>query len=245
MDLRLDPRPASAPEIRGVVFDKDGTLFDFHATWSRWCAGFVHALTLDDPHLALPLAAALGFDAAAERFRPSSPVIGGTMEVVIEAALRVRPDMDEATLRRLVIDGTAAAPQVEAAPLGAILGRLETAGLVLGVATNDSEEPARAHLARAGILARFAFVAGYDSGHGAKPGPGQLLAFCAATGLAPEACAMVGDSPHDLMAGRAAGMATVGVLTGPAVAGDLTPLADVVLPDISVLPAWLGLPAVA
>ena len=91
------------------------------------------------------------------------------------------------------------------------------------------------------MLDRFAFVAGYDSGHGAKPGPGMLEAFCRETGLAPGACAMVGDSGHDLASARAAGMVRVAVLTGPASAADLAPFADVVLPDIGRLPAWLGI----
>ena len=60
------------------------------------------------------------------------------------------------------------------------------------------------------------------------------------TGLPPERIAMVGDSTHDLLAGRAAGMMTVGVLTGLATTTDLSPHADVVLPDIGHLPGWLG-----
>ena len=58
-------------------------------------------------------------------------------------------------------------------------------------------------------------------------------------GLAPARVVMVGDSTHDLIAGRAAGMQTVGVLTGPASRADLGKLADAVLPDIGHLPAWL------
>ena len=53
---------------------------------------------------------------------------------------------------------------------------------------------------------------------------------------------MVGDSRHDLIAGRAAGMRTIGVLTGMARAEDLADLADVVLPDIGHIPVWLARP---
>jgi hypothetical protein len=60
----------------------------------------------------------------------------------------------------------------------------------------------------------FDFVAGCDSGFGAKPDPGMCLAFAAHLGHAPDTILMVGDSLHDLTAGRAAGMRTVGVLTG-------------------------------
>ena len=82
------------------------------------------------------------------------------------------------------------------------------AGRVLGLVTNDSEAPARAHLEAHQITHHFNFISGYDSGFGSKPDPGQLLGFCAATGMRAEATAMVGDSRHDLQAGRAAGMAT-------------------------------------
>ena len=50
---------------------------------------------------------------------------------------------------------------------------------------------------------------------------------------------MVGDSTHDLLAGQAAGMRTIGVLTGPAPHDELAPHADVVLADIGKIPAWL------
>lgn len=229
--------------IRGLVFDKDGTLFDFNATWAAWCDGFILGLAAGDGARAAELAATLGFDLANRRFTRDSPMVAGTMEIVVEAACRLRPDMGEARLRQHIITTTSAAPQVEAAPLAALLDRFRAAGLTLGVATNDSEAPARAHLERAGVLDRFAFVAGYDSGHGAKPTPGMLLAFCRATGIPPGACAMIGDSVHDLDSGRAAGMRVVGVLTGIASREDLAPHADVVLPDIGALPAWLALPA--
>ena len=55
---------------------------------------------------------------------------------------------------------------------------------------------------------------GFDSGFGAKPALGPLLAFATAMGLLPDQVVMVGDSPHDLIAGRAARMHTIGVLTG-------------------------------
>ncbi len=229
--------------LRGLVFDKDGTLFDFHATWGVWCGAFIAELAAGDAGRARALADGLEFDLATGRFAPASPVIAGTMEVVIDAVLRALPRLDEAWLRRNVLVSTASATQVEATPLRPLLDRLLGAGLTLGLATNDAEAPARAHLDRAGVLDRFAFVAGYDSGHGAKPGPGMLLAFCRATGLAPAACAMIGDSAHDLASGRAAGMATVAVLTGPAGTDELAPWADEILPDIGSLPAWLDLGA--
>ncbi|HKK37230.1 MAG TPA: HAD hydrolase-like protein, partial [Paracoccaceae bacterium] len=63
---------------------------------------------------------------------------------------------------------------------------------------------------------------------------------CAAAGCDPAETVMVGDSVHDLGAGRAAGVGlVVGVLTGPAREADLAPLADVVAPSIAALPDLL------
>jgi phosphoglycolate phosphatase len=233
-------RRAQGRRIRGLLFDKDGTLFDFHRTWSGWTRDLVERLAEGDPDRAERLADSLEFDLAAGRFLKSSPVIAGTVEVVVSAILRVMPDASPDALRAMLIREAAALRPVEAAPLRPLLDALRGGGYALGVATNDAEAAARSQLADAGVLNRFAFVAGYDSGFGAKPGIGMLIAFCDALELPPEDVAMIGDSTHDLHPARAAGMAAIAVLTGPADAPDLAPHADAVLPDIAALPGWLA-----
>ncbi len=222
-----------------IVFDKDGTLFDFAATWEAWARSFLLRITNDDHDHAGHLGHQIGFDFARERFFADSVVIAGTPSEVASILGEHVPHIPQARLVDVLNEEAAAAPQAEAVPLQALLQDLRELGLTLGVATNDAEAPARAHLAQAGVTDHFAFIAGCDSGHGAKPGPGQLHAFCQSTGVAPERSVMVGDSTHDLFAGRAAGMATVAVLTGMADTDDLAPYADAVLPDIGHLPAWL------
>ena len=224
--------------IGGVIFDKDGTLFDFRTSWGRWAAGFLTTIARDAAH-AQQLGRAIGYDAATQAFAPDSPVIAATAADIAAALV---PHLDGISVADLTdrIDETAgSAPMSQAVPLLPLLTSLRGRGLRLGVATNDSETPARQHLAAHGITDCFDFIAGYDSGHGAKPGPGMCLAFATACRLDPRRVAMVGDSRHDLQAGRAAGMRTVAVLTGVAGAADLAPLADVVLPDIGALPGWL------
>jgi len=223
----------------GILFDKDGTLFDFDATWVAWIEALIGRWAGADAGLRRALAEALGFDLAARRFHPRSIAIAGTPH---EAAAAVAPVLGMAVPEIVVQLNAEAerAPMAEAVPLAPVLSALRAKGLRLGVATNDGEAPARAHLAAAGVLARFDFIAGSDTGHGAKPGPGMCTAFAAAMGLAPGRVVMVGDSRHDLLAGRAAGMQVVGVLTGPAPADELAPLADAVLPDIGELAAWLS-----
>lgn len=225
--------------IRGIVFDKDGTLFDFQATWGAWCRDVIAEESRGDAARAARMADALGFDLATGTFRPDSMVIGHTSGEVAAELLRFLPGEDHATLLARLDARAARAPQQPMGDLAAVLDDLRDRGLRLGLATNDSEGPARAHLRDAGVEAAFDFIAGFDSGHGAKPDPAPLLAFARAQAVAPGRVVMVGDSLHDLYAGRAAGMRTVAVLTGIAGAADLAPHADAVLPDIGALAGWI------
>ena len=226
--------------IKGLVFDKDGTLFDFRATWDSWGARLIEDLSATEAERT-QLSEVLGFDSAAGSFRADSLVIAGTPGEIIGVIRRLRPADDPNVLMDRIVASTETVPQVEAAPLVPLLARLRAAGLKLGVATNDAESPARAHLRGVGVEDAFDFVAGYDSGFGAKPQPGMLTAFLEVTGLEAQDTAMIGDSTHDLIAGRAAGMQTIAVLTGTAGAGELHPYADITLPSIAHLPDWLNL----
>ncbi|WP_208351513.1 HAD family hydrolase [Pseudaestuariivita rosea] len=223
----------------GVLFDKDGTLFDFHATWGDWTRGLLFNLAGGDLRRAELLGRAVGYCYDTAEFKPDSPVIAGTPGEIAERLLPHLPGTTPSALITRMNASAANAPQVEATPLVPLLGRLRAQGIRLGVVTNDGETSARVHLAKSGIGDLFDFIAGFDSGYGAKPQAGQLLAFADRMGLDPETIVMVGDSRHDMMAARAAGMRAVGVLTGLATHDDLAPLADVVLDNISALPHWL------
>ncbi|WP_170325651.1 HAD family hydrolase [Ruegeria arenilitoris] len=226
--------------IDAILFDKDGTLFDFANTWGAFGRNMVLRLAEGDHERAAELGRVIGFDLEQVTYSEDSIVIAGTVEEIAADLAPHLPDMTQDELIDVLNAESASAPQAQAVPLEPFLEGLRQAGFKLGVATNDGEMPALQHLASVGIRDHFDFVAGYDSGHGFKPGPGQLLAFATHVGVDPERVAMVGDSLHDLQAGRAAGMTTIGVLTGMAPAEALAPMADVVLPDIGHIPDWLS-----
>ena len=225
--------------IDGLLFDKDGTLFDFRVSWGSWAQEFLTRIASDAAH-ARRLGKAIGYELETGVFAPDSPVIAATAADIAAALAPQLPGTTVADLTERIDASAGQAPMAEAVPLRPLLSTLRGRGLRLGLATNDSEIPARQHLANHGITDCFDFIAGYDSGHGAKPGPGMCLAFASQLGLQPSRVAMVGDSRHDLEAGRAAGMRTVAVLTGIARREDLAPHADVVLTDIGAIPDWLS-----
>ncbi len=229
--------------IKGILFDKDGTLLDYGATWLPLNQRAALAAADGDPDLAARMLAAAGYDAAGQRVRAGSLLAAGTNQAIAACWAAFLPGRGVAELTDLVeavyTEGgrQSATPVAELAPL---LGRLKARRLRLGVATSDSVAGAQATLAHFGVIELLDFLAGYDSGHPPKPDPGLVDAFCRATGLAASEVSVVGDNLHDLEMGRAAGAGLViGVLTGTGERGDLAPHADHVLASIEHLEALL------
>jgi phosphoglycolate phosphatase len=221
--------------IRALLFDKDGTLLDFQATWGKATLAVLGALAEGEGAALARLHALAEIDPATARFARTSPVISGsTWDYAPAWARTLGRDGGPAFLAevdRLYLDFG----RVHLTPIAGAaeaLRRADALGLPLGLATNDAEGNARANLVALGLGELLPFVAGYDSGHGAKPGPGMVLAFAAWAGVEPGEVALVGDSAHDLLAARAAGALAVAVTTGLATRDELAPLADIVAGDL-------------
>ena len=230
--------------IKAVLFDKDGTLLDYYATWMQvnWklaehAAGGSRARTLE-------LMVRGGYDLEIGTIKAGTPLAVGSP---IEIAGCFAPEASGVELERLTgefhaLFSAEAKDAATAVPkLKETLETLKRAGYPLGIATTDSEEGIEATLGKFDVLDLFDFKAGYDSGHGQKPSPGMVLAFCEAVGLPPAEVAMVGDNLHDIHMGQSAGAGLlVGVLTGTGTKADLGPHADLVLGSIAELPVALA-----
>ena len=226
--------------IRGVIFDKDGTLFDFQSTWGIWTAQVLARIAGSDEALLQQLAEALGYDTQTRRVQPGSVIVAATPMDIAAVVKDCIPALSQTQICDWLNEEAKTAPQVLVTDLHRLTAELRRINLGLCVMTNDAETPARAHLASVQAFDLFDFVIGSDSGFGAKPQAAPLLALADKMEIPAAACVMVGDSTHDLRAGRAAGMRAVAVLTGLAEADELAPLADAVLPDVSHLPAWIS-----
>lgn len=229
--------------IEGILFDKDGTLLDYHGTWMPLNRRAALAAAGNDPLLAERLLVASGYDPVSGTCLPDSVIIAGSNDDLGACwAEVIGGDAAELTLRlSRIFEAGSAETAVAVEGLAETLESLMGQGLALGVATNDSEEGAHNSLAPFAVLDHFDFIAGYDSGHGAKPGPGMVRGFCKALDLDPAAVAVVGDSRHDMEMGRNAGAGLlVGVLTGSGGHDDLAPHAHHVLDSIAGLEALLG-----
>ncbi len=116
---------------------------------------------------------------------------------------------------------------------------LAQAGHPIGVVTAKNETGAFRTLGHTGLLpwVTRAAVIGADSCSNAKPHPEPVLLALARLDRRPEEAVLLGDSPHDLAAARAAGALAVGALWGACSRGTLAPHADRLLDDVREFPA--------
>ncbi len=94
------------------------------------------------------------------------------------------------------------------------LSMLTARGLKWGVVTNKSERFTLPLTASMPLFATAGAIVSGDTTAHAKPHPAPLLEAARRLGLQPERCVYVGDDERDIVAGLAAGMATVAVTYG-------------------------------
>lgn len=237
------PRTSQNSDIRAILFDKDGTLIDFQKSWGPILRDAAHLGSGDDGALARKLMIAGGMDPETLITAPDTIFAAGSTADIAETFIvhgaRWPHEGLVAALDAMFV--SAADRGVPVTPLRPLLTRLRRAGFTLGIASSDSEAAIRRLVEIENISDLVDFIAGYDSGHGGKPGPGMALAFAAASGVSPASIAMVGDNLHDMRMGAAAGCGLrIGVLSGTGTRECLAPESDAILESIASLPAFFS-----
>ncbi len=230
--------------IKAILFDKDGTLVDFNATWFAVGDHLALEAAGGDRAEANLLMERAGYDFAAGQFRADSIFAAGTNAEIVDCWY----PQASATERRervahfdtvTAIEGAARA--VALPGIIDALSALHARGFRLAVATNDSTQGAERTLATLGVSQLFEAAYGYDAVANPKPAPDVIVAFADMAGLKPSEIAMVGDNNHDMETGRAAGAGLrVAVLSGTGTRATLEPLAHLVLGSIAELPEYLN-----
>lgn len=118
---------------------------------------------------------------------------------------------------------------------------LADAGHPLALVTSKSDWMALKALVLVGLDALIPVIVGCDSCVNHKPHPEPVERALALLGAEPDNALFVGDSPHDVQSGRAAGVATVAVTWGAFRRDELEASgADAVIDRIEELPALLA-----
>ncbi|CAH0418329.1 HAD family hydrolase [Periweissella ghanensis] len=228
---------------KGILFDKDGTLFEFGPIWLQATIEFLAAITVRTDQK-IGVVEALG-------------MVDG--ELVSDSALTSGTPADVATILvdHQVFTTTGQAEQFvkdffyeflvahldNVKPVGDLIGllqRLKAQGYVLGIATSDEINSTMATLKYAQVKDLFDFIATADE-YPTKPNPAALMAFCEQCQLALTDVIVVGDSRMDIELGNLA-RAGVAVLSGTSTADNFTDLTPYIYADIQVIPYQQILP---
>ena len=234
--------PVDLTGIDAVIFDKDGTLIDFHAMWGGWARQLGERL---DGVIRRPVSpdvfAAIGYDPTTGRVAPGGPLATATMAGIEETVARVLrrwcPSISAARRATaaawLVPDPAALA--VPLADLGEILGRLRADGRRIAVVTTDDREATDAALRALGVREHVGALVCGDDGFAVKPAPDAVFAVCHAFRTEPSRTAVIGDAPADIARARAAGVGRViGVRSGLGSPADLA-AADTIIDSVASL----------
>ena len=193
--------PMRFRSVRAVLFDLDGTLVD--SAPDLGLAADRMRLVRRLPSLPL------------ENYRPHA---GSGARGMLNVAFDISPDHgDYETLREefycqydaCLTERTCAFPGV-AELLEALLQR----GLRWGVVTNKAQRFSTPLTRAMPLFASASTIISGDTTPHIKPHPAPLLEAARRLNLAPIDCVYVGDDARDILAGRAAGMATVAARYG-------------------------------
>ncbi len=236
-------------DVELIVFDKDGTLIDFHHMWGRRTETSVSVLLQavgGDRRLEQALFRGLGYDHERRRTMGSGPLATATLAKIrtVVATVLYQHGLSwedaehraEATFARCF----SRLPEAEAirprGDVASICRRLLAAGLHLAVATTDDREATKATLRQLAVDELIAHLrCGDDPDGPTKPDPDVLHQLARDTNVRPQHVMMVGDTPSDLTMARRAGAVAVGVTGGAGRPSDLAPHADALVESIAAI----------
>ena len=98
-----------ATKVDGLLFDKDGTLFEFSATWDSWALSVIRHYSAGDDHIAQRLARTILFDLEAQHFLPT---------LLLDNSIDARPQLEALCPTRRHADGWVTARSTAGTSIG-------------------------------------------------------------------------------------------------------------------------------
>lgn len=235
---------------RLIIFDKDGTLINFTATWVpliRKRVAFLLKILGRNEELEAFLLKSWGIDPISGRIDPRGPcpvsprsdeIVIGTMALYQhgypwdESKQWVAQAFDEADA-----DGDWREKVVPVKGIQTFLSQLRKEGLYTALATSDERKDTEAILQNLGMDGLFDIILCAGEVSPPKPHPNTILTICQKLNVPPHETVMVGDTVTDMLMGKRAGIAlTIGILEGGVTPREeLEKVADIVVESIQEL----------
>ena len=220
----------SAAATQLVLFDLDGTLIDSAPD----LAAAANAMRAARSLAPLPLATL-------------RPMVGAGARGMVGLALGAQPgDAGFDALRQEFLERYQSALLTHTAvfaDMAPVLDRLDAEGRRWGIVTNKAARYTQPVVEGLHLHARASVVISGDTTPHSKPHPEPLLEAARRVGVDAALCVYIGDDHRDILAGRAAGMATLAAAWGYLGQGDPIDAwgAHAVLSEPAALLQWLQL----
>lgn len=206
--------------IKGILFDKDGTLLEFLSLWHGIIGEVLKELNLRysvSKETIEKIKRLSGYNQnnfgkeSRIQYLATTQIADLWMEILGEESERL-------TYKELLnlFNEKAEADNLEITALKGVkelLEYLKNKKYLLGVATADMEQSTRTGLDKAGILHYFDFLGFNEESKNPKPAPDMAVHFCRQMNLAPEELLIVGDSITDMEFAYNAGAYFIGIKT--------------------------------
>lgn len=239
-------------KIKGILFDKDGTLIDFFSLWleaaKQVIPEFIRMNQFETyDHIDEVLYQAIGvsgnqIDPDGALAYKSYPEIAHDISEALKArGLYINEKTVEGQIQKLFYEYTESddAEIIPLAKLPCLFDELKKKGMHLGIATADTVQSATMCMKKLGVLEYLDYIGADDGKRKPKPHPDMLYDFADQTGVMPEEIIVAGDTRNDMIFAADAGATAVGVLSGVSGEEELGTCADYMIPSIIQLPELL------
>jgi phosphoglycolate phosphatase len=237
-------------KLKGIIFDKDGTLFDYAQVWETILKegialtfnsmGKQHQQTAKQAMLSL-----MGIDEDGQCIPRGLVFTHRRVQILrrfLLYCIRYRVNAIKAikgynrSVKHSEVLLNEKLKQMDFSVQQRLFRRLKEEGYHIGVITSDNASSTNLFLSLMGLEKMVDFIASRDSNYRRKPHSEAFNAFCTQAGINPSQVAMVGDTLTDMLfAKRAQSGYRIAVLTGSNDRRRLERLSDVVYEDISFL----------
>ncbi len=225
--------------IKGMVFDKDGTLLEYESFWVKVAeiaiAELLERRSCGKKHLRELLDSIGAYDGIA------GLLCHGTYASIAQALsdklAELCPDADKISVGEATEAFERATAGGEITPackdIRGFFSELKNRGIVTALVTNDNLAMSRMCLRSLGILEYFDAIYTAEGEHPSKPHPYYMQRFCSEFSLSPCEAVMLGDTLTDMSFAKNSGAWGVGVAKKERDKQTLAPHAYAVVEDIS------------
>jgi len=237
-------------EIKGILFDKDGTLIDFFEVWGRAIRPVTEELLniykiQKTEDLTTKILSEIGVhDSKIDpegslAWKPYDMIAQDISNIIHQVKPEVQIDALELKqhLSRLFFEfQTEKQKKVpELTNLKLLMETLDDMGIKIGIATTDEYDSVKVCMKKTGVEKQISFYGAAGMELPVKPDKELLLEAAKKWNLQPDTIAVVGDTPNDMRFAKNAGAIGIGVLSGTGTRADLNEIADYVIESVDEL----------